>query len=42
MKERFNEKKLDNEYEDQLYMKQHWVRKERATSAYEATMIVEK
>ena len=36
------EKLVDKEYEDQLYMKQHWVRKERATSAYEATMIVEK
>lgn len=33
--------KLDKEYEDQLYMKQYWARKERVTSAYEATMIVE-
>lgn len=33
--------KLDKEYEDRLYMKQHWAKKERATSAYEATMIVE-
>lgn len=33
--------KLDKAYEEQLYLKQHWARKERATSAYEATMIVE-
>ena len=34
--------KLDKAYEEQLYLKQHWARKERATSAYEAAMIVEK
>ena len=31
--------KLDEAYEEQLYLKQHWSRKERATSSYEATMI---
>ena len=33
--------KLDKAYEEQWYLKQYWARKERATSAYEATMIVE-
>lgn len=34
--------KLDKEYEDQLYLKQHWARKERAAAAYESTVIIEK
>ena len=31
--------KLDKEYEKQLYMKQHWSRKERASMAYEANIM---
>ena len=31
--------KLDTEYEKQLYMKQHWSRKERASMAYEANIM---
>lgn len=34
--------KLDKEYEEQLYLKQHWARKERAVSAYESAVIIEK
>ena len=33
--------KLDKEYEDQLYMKQHWARKERAVEAYESATMIE-
>ena len=32
--------KLDKEYEEQLYLKQHWARKERAVSAYESAVII--
>ena len=31
--------KLDTEYEKQLYIKQHWSRKERASMAYEANIM---
>ena len=34
--------KLDEAYEEQLYLKQHWARKERAVAAYESTVITEK
>ena len=34
--------KLDKEYEGQLYMKQHLARKERAATAYESAVIIEK
>ena len=43
-KERLHERevqreKLDKAYEEQLYMKQHWVRKERVSAAYEANIM---
>ena len=31
--------KLDTEYEKQLYLKQHWARKERAATAYESNIM---
>jgi len=31
--------KLDTEYEKQLYLKQHWARKERAAAAYESNIM---
>ena len=31
--------KLDMEYEKQLYLKQHWERKERAAAAYESNIM---
>ena len=31
--------KLNKAYEEQLYMKQHWARKERASTAYEANIM---
>ena len=33
--------KLDRAYEEQLYLKQHWTRKERAVAVYEAAMMTE-
>lgn len=33
--------KKEKAYEEQLYLKQHWDRKERVASAYEATMMME-
>ena len=33
--------KLDKAYEEQLYLKRHWERKERAAVAYEAAMMIE-
>ncbi len=33
--------KKERAYEEQLYLKQHWARKERVASAYEATMMME-
>ena len=34
--------RMDKAYEEQLYLKQHWARKERAAAAYENATIVEK
>ena len=31
--------KLDKAYEEQLYLKQHWARKERASAAYESNIM---
>lgn len=31
--------KLNKAHEEQLYMKQHWARKERASTAYEANIM---
>ena len=31
--------KLNKAYAEQLYMKQHWARKERASTAYEANIM---
>ena len=33
--------KQDKEYEEQIYLKQYYARKERATATYEAAMIIE-
>ena len=43
-KERLHERevqreKLDKAYEEQLYMKQHWARKEKVSAAYEANIM---
>ena len=33
------QEKLDKAYEEQLYLKQHWARKERASAAYESNIM---
>ena len=40
-KKEVQREKLDDAYEEQLYLKRHWERKERAAVAYEAAMMIE-
>ena len=40
-KKEVQREKLDDAYEEQLYLKRHWERKERAAAAYEAAMMIE-
>ena len=40
-KKEVQREKLDDAYEEQLYLKRYWERKERAAVAYEAAMMIE-